>query len=1025
MSSVGEKERITQSRIIELLIERLDYKYIGDWHDRAENSNIEENLLREYLVGQGIVENLINRAIRELTNMAGDQGKSLYDINKDVYSLLRYGAKVSEGLGENNQTVDFINWKEPHKNHFAVAEEVTIQGENTKRPDVVLYINGIALGVIELKRSIVSVSEGIRQNLDNQKDLFIRPFFSTIQLVMAGNDTQGLRYGVIETPEKYYLKWKESDETITEQENEKLLDRHILQVCRKERFLEIIHDFIVFDSGTKKLCRHNQYFGVKAAQEKLRKREGGIIWHTQGSGKSLTMVWLAKWIKENLPDSRVLIITDRTELDEQIEGVFYGVGEEIYRTKSGGDLIEKINAKAESLLCSLIHKFGRNTEGEADDKDYETFIEEVKKSLPEDFAPKGDIYVFVDECHRTQSGKLHTALKTILPNVILIGFTGTPLLKTDKQKSIEVFGGYIHTYKYDEAVKDDVVLDLRYEARKIEQRLTSQDKIDQWFDTKTKGLTDHAKGELKQKWATMQNLLSSQERLEKIAADILFDMEIKPRLENGKGTAMLVAGSIYEACKFWEIFQGKGFKKCAVVTSYNPTIDKAKGEETGEYAPTDNIKKFDVYKRMLGNQTVEDFEKEAKRKFIKEPGQMRLLIVVDKLLTGFDAPSATYLYIDKSMRDHGLFQAICRVNRLDGEDKEYGYVIDYKDLFKSLEGSIKDYTSDAFENFDKEDIEGLLSNRLAKAKERLESILEQVKALCEPVKFKTTEEYIKYFCGNTESKEDLKNNEAKRLDLYKYTASMIRAFANIAGEMSEAGFTSNQIREIREDVKHYTRVRDEIKLASNDYIDLKAYEPAMRQLIDMYIGAEESQVISNFDDLTLVELIVERGKDAVDSLPEGIKKSKDAVAETIENNLRKLLVKKESLDPAFYAKMSQILNELIKFRKTQQDEYQKYLERIVELTKEAAKGNVGGLPDSIKHSPAKTALYHNLNENEELVNVVHHKIMTTKQDDFRSHDAKISEVKAAIYQALKDFGIDSIEATERIYKIVDAHKGEY
>lgn len=261
--------------------------------------------------------------------------------------------------------------------------------------------------------------------------------------------------------------------------------------------------------------------------------------------------------------------------------------------------------------------------------------------------------------------------------------------------------------------------------------------------------------------------------------------------------------------------------------------------------------------------------------------------------------------------------------------------------------------------------------------------------------------------------------------MYKYAASMIRAFANIAGEMPEAGFTSDEIREVREDVKHYTSVRDTVKLASNDYIDLKAYEPAMRQLIDMYVGAEESQVFSNFNDLTLVELIVERGKDAIDSLPDGIKKSKEAVAETIENNLRKLLVKKESLDPAFYAKMSQILDELIKFRKTQQLEYQKYLERIIELTKEANEGNLSKVPDSIKNSAAKIALYHNLNENEDLVNLIHFKIMTTKKDDFRSHDGKILEVKGAIYYALKEFGIDSIEETERIYKIVDAQKGEY
>jgi type I restriction enzyme, R subunit len=1021
MNDIGQIERATQNRIIRLFRDELKYKYLGDRKDRTDNSHIEEILLRDYLVEQGIDERLITGSIRKLANTAKDQSKSLYDVNKEVYSILRYGAKASKGAGFNDETVWLIDWKNPQNNHFAVAEEVTIKGENTKRPDIVLYVNGIALGVLELKRSIVSVSEGIRQNLDNQTNLFIRPFFSTIQLIMAGNDTEGMRYGVIETPEKYYLKWKEENETDNEMA-ENPLDRHILQMCGKERFLEILHDFIVFDCGTKKACRHNQYFGVREAQKYVKKREGGIIWHTQGSGKSLTMLWLAKWIKENLTDSRVLIITDRTELDEQIQGVFEGVGEHIHRTKSGEDLIDKLNNKAESLLCSLIHKFGRS-----DKSDVDSFIEDIEKiknSLPEGFQPKGDMYIFIDECHRTQSGKLHKALKTILPNAVLIGFTGTPLLRADKQKSIEIFGKYIHTYKYDEAVADNVVLDLRYEARKIEQNITSQDKIDKWFEAKTKGLTDHAKGELKQKWGTMQNVLSSKDRLEQITDDIILDMETKPRLEDGRGNAMLVADSIYEACRFWEIFQSRGFTKCAVVTSYNPTIDKAKGEATGEYAPTDNLKKFEVYQKMLGKQTVEDFEKEAKKKFVKDPGQMKLLIVVDKLLTGFDAPPASYLYIDKSMRDHGLFQAICRVNRLDGEDKEFGYIIDYKDLFKSLEGAVNDYTSEAFEDYDKEDIEGLLSNRLGKAREHLEETLELVKALCEPVIPKESMAYIKFFCGNTENKDELKRNEAKRLDLYKYTASMIRAFANIAGEMSEAGFSADEIREIKQDVDHYAKVRDEVKLSSGDYIDLKAYEPAMRQLIDMYIGAEETETISTFDDMTLVQLIVERGVNAVDSLPGGIKKSKEAVAETIENNLRKLLVKKETLDPAYYSKMSKILDELIQARKLAQLEYQKYLEKIVELTKNIDKPPVDQFPVSI-NTEAKRALFNNLGKNEDLALSIHNNIMSTKQDDFRSHEGKILEVQGAIYNALRDYGIDDVDEVYRIYKIVDAQKNEY
>ncbi len=741
MSIVGQIERKTQQRVVRLLRDTLGYAYLGNWHDREGNRNIEVDELRRFLAEtQGYDETLIARALHEFTTTAANASKSLYDRNRDVYDLLRYGVKVKPAVGETTETVWLIDWRHPEMNRFAIAEEVTVipadPTAHIKRPDVVVYVNGIALAILELKRSTVSVAEGIRQNLDSQKPVFIEHFFSTIQLVMAGNDTEGLRYGAIETPEKYYLTWKEPSEI------ENSLDRALLQLCDKTRFLELIHDFIVFDAGTKKLCRHNQYFGVRAAQEHVERRDGGIIWHTQGSGKSLTMVWLAKWIREHVPDSRVLVVTDRTELDEQIEGVFLGVNEEIYRTKSGADLIATLNSINPWLVCSLIHKFGGKEDGE-EVGDVPGYIEELKRALPPGFAAKGNLFVFVDECHRTQSGQLHDAMKAILPGATFIGFTGTPLLKADKALSIAVFGPYIHTYRFDEAVRDGVVLDLRYEARDIDQRITSQAKIDQWFEAKTSGLTDLAKAQLKQRWGTMQKVLSSKSRLEQIVADILMDMETRDRLKSGRGNAMLVSGSIYQACKFYELFNETNLKgKCAIITSYKPSVAQIKGEESGE-GLTERLRQYDIYREMLadwfhespdtaGNK-IELFETQVKEKFIKEPGQMKLLIVVDKLLTGFDAPPATYLYIDKQMRDHGLFQAICRVNRLDGDDKEYGYIIDYKDLFNSLEGAVKDYTSDALDGYDREDVAGLLENRVVKARERLEETREAVKALCEPV----------------------------------------------------------------------------------------------------------------------------------------------------------------------------------------------------------------------------------------------------------------------------------------------------
>ena len=1011
MSTIGQIEKKTQERVVKLFQDTLGYNYLGDWKDRSTNANVESELLRTWLQKQGKEEALISRALYIFEKAVGDTSKTLYDRNRTVYGLIRYGVNVKTEIGENTQTVFLIDWKHPEKNHFAIAEEVTVLAANAKanqkRPDIVLYINGIALGVLELKRSTVSVSEGIRQNLDNQKKEFIEPFFSTIQFLMAGNDTEGLRYASIDTKEKYWLDWKEDSKVANP------LDRALIQLGEKSRFLEILHDFIVFDAGTKKLCRQNQYFAVKASQVRIRRREGGIIWNTQGSGKSLIMVWLAKWIRENVTDARVLIITDRTELDEQIEKVFFGVEETIYRTKNGSDLVAKLNANEKWLLCSLVHKFGGKEEGGKSDATSD-FLNEIKK-LPQGFVAKGDLFVFVDECHRTQSGDLNRAMKAILPNAMFIGFTGTPLLKADKQKSVEVFGTYIHTYKFDEAVRDGVILDLRYEARDIDQNITSQAKIDQWFEAKTKGLTPIAKAQLKQKWGTMQRVLSSQSRLSKIVADIMMDLAMKDRLKSGHGNAILVSGSIYEACKFYELFSKTELKgKCAIVTSYSPAAADIKGEETGE-GVTDKQDKYEIYRQMLADwfgeppeiavNKAEDFEKAVKKKFINEPGQMKLLIVVDKLLTGFDAPPATYLYIDKQMRDHGLFQAICRVNRLDGDDKDYGYIVDYKDLFKSLEGAVKDYAAEALSGFDKTDVAGLLEDRLVKAREKLETTLEAMRALCEDVAPPKDElAFYRYFSSQDHGNvEQLAANEPQRLSLYTLTAALVRAYANIANEMPEAGFTEAQAKAIKAEVTYFEDLRTQIKLHSGDAIDLKKHEPAMRHLIDTYIQAEDSVKVSAFDDMSLIQLIVERGAGAIEALPEGMRKSEQAVAETIENNVRKLILDENPINPKYYEKMSQLLDALILERKKGAMDYQKYLAQIVELTKQVKKGPLAADYPGSLDTLAKKALFDNLFKNEALALAVDLAVRGNLQDDFRNSAIKLRAAKLLIKNAILDF----------------------
>jgi type I restriction enzyme, R subunit len=436
MTPIGQSERATQERVIALFRDELGYRFLGNWADRAGNSNIEEGILSDWLKGRGYSPEQISRAIYLLKQEAEHPNRSLYENNKAVYGLLRYGVPVKVEAGKVTETVKLIDWDDPERNDFAIAEEVTLAGHAERRPDLVLYVNGIAVGVIELKSSRVSIGDGIRQLLSNQRAEFNAWFFTTVQIVFAGNDSEGLQYGTIGTEEKYFLRWKEDEEDNTRFK----LDKYLLKMCNKGRLIELMHDFVLFDGGKKKLPRVHQYFAVKEAQRQVGQRQGGIIWHTQGSGKSIVMVLLAKWILENHPHARVVVVTDRDELDKQIEGVFSEAGEAIVRTTSGRDLMARLGQATPRLLCSLVHKFGQKGVD-----DFDAFIKELEAQPSQTY---GELFVFVDECHRTESGKLHRAMKALLKNAVFIGFTGTPLLKKDKQTSLEVFGRYIHTYKF-------------------------------------------------------------------------------------------------------------------------------------------------------------------------------------------------------------------------------------------------------------------------------------------------------------------------------------------------------------------------------------------------------------------------------------------------------------------------------------------------------------------------------------------------------------------------------------------------
>ncbi|MGN8362892.1 type I restriction endonuclease subunit R [Helicobacter pylori] len=970
-------EKEVQKQVIETF-KSMGYAYLGDL-TKSDNENINKESLKAWLIKSQKIEHERWHKIEQKIHEA--LKNDLYEANQKFYELLIYGVKPKISQNEPTQTSWLIDWKDVSKNEFSVAEEVSVKGPNMKRPDIVLYVNGIALGVLELKNSSVSVESAIRQNLDNQKKEFIRDFFKTIQLVMAGNESQGLRYGVIETKEKYYLSWKEEGV-------QKNLFETIECFLKKERFLEFIHDFLIFDKGQKKCARFHQYFAIKKTQEFIQRKEGGIIWHTQGSGKSLTMVWLTKWLRRNTTQARILIVTDRRELDAQIQGVFLGIGEDLYRADSKKDLLSVLFENKEFLVGALVHKF--------DDND----LEDLKKQ-----PVLKEWVVLVDECHRTQSGKLHKAMKSLLPNAIFIAFSGTPLLKQDKKTSQEVFGDYIHCYKFNEAVSDRVVLDLNYEARSVNQYVSDPEKLDEYFELKTQGLNETAKTELKKKWVNLQKVFSTKDRLAHIVQDIVLDMAKLPRLRNGKGNAMLVAESVYNACRYFELFLETELKdKVAVITSYEPNIADLKDCGNNE---SEESYKYRAYCKMLQNffnekdekkalNQIKEFEEKVKERFINEPNRMKLLIVVDKLLTGFDAPSLTYLYMDKKMQDHGLFQAVCRVNRLDSEDKDFGCIIDYKDLFDSLQEAHSDYTNKAFENYEREDIQGLISDKAQKIKKRLEETRDQLKSLCEGVKEPKDEmDYIAYFCGS-----DLEKNAQKRRLFYQLVGAFLRMFVEL-NNLEKPIYSKEETQQIKQEAGFYRHLQKVIGLSSGDSVDLKSYNEDMRRILDAYIKATDSETLIKIEDQGLCEVLAQMDINDFNKALSQAFKNESSMAESIANNTKKRIIEKEASDPKYYEKLSSLLNDLILQFREKKLTYLEYLQQIHDLAKKVINKENRNYPKKINTKALKT-LYNNLDENEALALKIDACIRDNKKDGWVGHHQKEKILKFALRKIIND-----------------------
>jgi type I restriction enzyme R subunit len=933
---------ISQIPAIEVL-KKLGYIYIPADEAEARRGNLYNVILKNILYDRLVEineyeykgnhykfsEKNILQAMQDIDEALTD---GLVKTNEKIYDSLMLGRSYPEKLPNDNGiksfNIDYIDWVKPYNNAFHVVEEFRVEredGQGTIRPDIVLFINGMPIGVIECKKSSISISQGIEQMIRNQFKEYAPHLFKYVQIVMATNKNE-TQYATCFTPRKFWATWKEEYEAWLQNELFKTVidripttqDKNIVSLFHPERVLELIRYFLLFDKNVKKITRYQQYFAVKEIIKNVQQyndsgnRQSGVIWHTQGSGKSLAMVMLAQYILSELAEChpKVVLVSDRVSLDKQIHRTFNHTRLKATRATSGQNLVKLINDNAADIITTLVHKFDT-------------------ASKHQEPAESRDIFVLVDESHRTQYGELHIKMKRVFPNACYIGFTGTPLMKIEKS-TMAKFGKLIHKYTIKDGVDDKAIVPLLYEGKMVEQTVNRK-AIDTQLEIITKHLNDKQKEVVKDKWSKFEKIASSEQRLRLIAFDINEHF-----LNNYKGSqfkAMLATNSKIEAIKYLEAFEDLGDLDCAVIIS---PPDQREGYDEVDEESKDRVRKF--WKKMMDKYGDEDkYEDDIKDEFVNGE-ELDLIIVVDMLLTGFDAPRATILYIDKPMKDHNLLQAIARVNRI-YEGKDYGFIIDYRGLIKELNDALEVYSGAGLENFDGQDIKGALVDVISVVGMLRQAYTNLVNIFVPVKNRKDKEEY-----------ELLLANEEIRNDFYD-TLSQFGKYLAIALESEHVynALGDEEVGKFKREIKFYQELRASVKLRYSDSIDHKEYEAKMQKLMDNYIAAEGVIRITNPVDI-LNEEAFEQELNRLES--------PRAKADAIRTRMAKRIDAKYDENPAFYKKFSQRIEEVLQEYWDKRISEVDYLAKMNDIMKDFRHGYSGvQYPESIKNDLNAQAFY--------------------------------------------------------------------